>query len=157
MSIGPKTFLILSKDSTWSCICLLRQLTIRTVLSAPSWEITSSNCSVPQNSLESKWFQNWLRVQQIALTGISLHWCLSATHHIILSLNSRTSRKETAAGRGTLDQSGENERGIGYWTVTACSFWYWPAAITGATVHFQRQEVARRSSSLDWCWYPSVH
>jgi len=65
-------------------------------------KLRNRNCNVLQNCSKSTVCQGQylLRVQQIAATGVSSHWCLLAPHHIILSSNSRTFRKETAAGRG---------------------------------------------------------
>jgi len=66
-------------------------------------------------------------------------------------------RHRQLLGVESLDQSRENDRGIGYWTVAASSFWCCPPldTITGATVHFQRQGVG--SSCRDWCCYPAIH
>ena len=118
---------LLSEDSTCSCMCLLRQHAIRTVLVAPSYEVRESSCSVPQTCSESTvcQCQHLQRVQQIAVMGVSSHWCVSATHHIILPPSSRTSRpggRRQLLGEEALDQSGENEGGICYCTVTASSF-----------------------------------
>jgi len=96
---GHETCWLVSLDSTFSCMCLLRHSLANTVLLALLCVVSTCSWNVPENCLQCTTFPfpNMLCLQELAFPGVLPLWWLSDTPQVILSRSSKTPRAGTTA------------------------------------------------------------